>query len=34
MEHFSSTPQETIAYLKSEQAKWSRVIRERKMKGE
>lgn len=34
MEHFSGTPQETIAHLKSEQAKWSRVIRERKMKGE
>lgn len=34
MEYFSGTPQETIAYLKSEQAKWSRVIRERKMKGE
>jgi len=34
MEHFSGTPQETIAYLKTEQAKWARVIRERKMKGE
>ena len=34
MEYFSSTPQETIAYLMNEQAKWSRVIRERKMKGE
>ncbi|HSF20645.1 MAG TPA: tripartite tricarboxylate transporter substrate binding protein [Burkholderiales bacterium] len=34
MEHFSDTPQETIAHLRSEQAKWSRVIRERKMKGE
>jgi len=34
MESFSGTPQETIAYLKNEQAKWARVIRERKMKGE
>jgi len=34
MEHFSGSPQETIAYLKTEQAKWSRVIRERKMKAE
>ena len=33
MERFSGTPQETIAYLKSEQAKWARVIRERNMKG-
>ena len=34
MESFSGTPQETIAYLKNEQVKWSRVIRERNMKGE
>lgn len=34
MESFSGTPQETIAYLKDEQAKWQRVIRERNMKGE
>ena len=34
MESFSGTPQETIAYLKNEQVKWSRVIKERNMKGE
>jgi tripartite-type tricarboxylate transporter receptor subunit TctC len=34
MDSFFTTPQETIAYLKTEQAKWSRVIRERNMKGE
>src|SRR5512134_1497275 len=34
MESFSGTPQETIAYLKNEQTKWARVIRERNMKGE
>jgi tripartite-type tricarboxylate transporter receptor subunit TctC len=34
MEHFSGTPQEAIAYLKNEQTKWARVIRERNMKGE
>jgi tripartite-type tricarboxylate transporter receptor subunit TctC len=34
MEQFSGTPQETIAYLKNEQTKWARVIRERNMKGE
>ena len=34
MEYFAGTPQETIAYLKSEQVKWARVIRERNMKGE
>ena len=34
MEHFSGTPQETIAYLKTEQAKWARVIRERNIKAE
>ena len=33
MESFSGTPQETIAYLKNEQVKWSRVIKDRNMKG-
>jgi tripartite-type tricarboxylate transporter receptor subunit TctC len=34
MEYFFTTPQETIAHLKSEQVKWQRVIKERNIKGE
>ena len=34
MDSFFTTPQETIAHLKTEQAKWQRVIRERNIKGE
>jgi tripartite-type tricarboxylate transporter receptor subunit TctC len=34
MESFSGTLQEAIAYLKTEQEKWRRVIRERNIKGE
>ena len=34
MEYFAGTPEETIAYLKSEQVKWQRVIKERGMKTE
>ena len=33
LEPFPSTPQETTTYLKSEQVKWQRVIRERNIKG-
>jgi tripartite-type tricarboxylate transporter receptor subunit TctC len=31
---FPTAPQETIAYLKNEQVKWQRVIRERNIKGQ
>jgi tripartite-type tricarboxylate transporter receptor subunit TctC len=34
MEYFFTTPQETIAYLKNEQVKWQRVIKQRNIKGE
>ncbi len=34
MEFFFTTPPETIAYLKNEQVKWARVIKERNIKGE
>ena len=34
MDPFPTAPQETVAYLKNEQVKWSRVIKERNMKGE
>ena len=32
MDPFPTTPQETVAYLKSEQAKWQRVIKEQNIK--
>lgn len=34
MDPFFTTPQEAIAYMKNEQAKWARVIKERNIKGE
>lgn len=34
MESFSGTPQEAVTYLKAEQEKWRRVIRERGIKGD
>ena len=34
MESFNGTPQEAIAYLKTEQEKWRRVISERGIKGQ
>jgi tripartite-type tricarboxylate transporter receptor subunit TctC len=34
LEPFPSSPPETITYLKSEQAKWQRVIKERNIKGQ
>jgi tripartite-type tricarboxylate transporter receptor subunit TctC len=34
MDPFPTAPQETVAYLKNEQAKWQRVIRERNIKGQ
>ena len=34
MDPFYTAPQEAIAYMKNEQAKWQRVIKERNIKGE
>ena len=34
MDPFPISPQETVAYLKTEQAKWQRVIEERNIKGQ
>lgn len=34
MDPFYTTPQEAVAYLKGEQAKWQRVINERHIKGQ
>jgi tripartite-type tricarboxylate transporter receptor subunit TctC len=34
MDPVPMTPNETIAYLRNEQAKWARVIRERNIRGE
>jgi tripartite-type tricarboxylate transporter receptor subunit TctC len=34
MDPFPTSPQETVAYLKNEQVKWARVIKERNIKGE
>jgi tripartite-type tricarboxylate transporter receptor subunit TctC len=34
MDPFPTSPQETVAYLKNEQAKWQRVIQERNIKGQ
>jgi tripartite-type tricarboxylate transporter receptor subunit TctC len=34
MDPFPTSPQETVAYLKNEQVKWARVIKERNIKGD